>query len=614
LKIWDTQTGAELLTIPGQTDAGTVAFSPDGKHVAADNRDIVRIWDATTGQEGLPLRGHTDGVSCVVYSPDGRFLATASADGTAKLWDPATGREIRTIRGDNGPLRGLALTKDGRRLATGSSAGFITIWDPTTGQDPFTFGQHVRHFLLAVSVDGKRLASASADGAVKLWDPRTGQELLTLRGHYSALANMEFHRDGKRLATCGLGDSTVKLWDVTTGQLLRTVNPKAGVFCVTFGPAVDPRACVGPFRVEQDGELVIWSLDPDHKPLLVNLSISPDGQRVFRTFGNPLIWDARTGQELFRVRGHTEDVYGFALGPDGRRAASCSDDRTVKIWDLATGEELLTLRGHTREVIRAVFSHEGRRLITTGNDRAMRLWDVAAGQEVLTIRGGGWPIIFSPDNQWIAGYGAGVQLWEATPPTPELRLQREAAALVNGLATEPLLKEEMVERLRTDRTLGEELRQQALLLVGRYTEDPHRFYEASWAVVQKPGAAVDRYQKALGQAQTACRLASAEGPSYRRYVNTLGVAQYRAGQDAEALASLTKAGTLLSARSEVGEPSNLAFLALAQHRLGDKAEAQAVLARLRAIMKSPRLANKDAQAQLREAEALIEGKAPDPKK
>ncbi len=337
------------------------------------------------------------------------------------------------------------------------------------------------------------------------------------------------------------------------------------------------------------------------------MSISPDGQRVFGRFHDPQIWDARTGQELFRVRGHTQDVWGLALSPDGRRAASCSDDRTVKVWDVVTGEELLTLRGHTREVIRAVFSHDGRRLATTGHDRTVRLWDVATGQEVLTIRGRGWPIIFSPDNKWIAGIAAGVKLWEATPLTPELRLQREAAALVNRLAAQPLLKVEMTERLRSDRTLGEELQQQALELVGRYLEDPYRFQEASWAVVQKPSAEATRYREALRQAETACRLASTEDPSYPRYVNTLGVAQYRVGQHAEALASLTKADTLLSARSKGGEPSNLAFLALAQHRLSQNDEAQAILARLREVIKLPQWANnKEAQAFLREAEALLQ--------
>jgi WD40 repeat protein len=621
VKIWDTQTGAALLTIPGQAMAGSVSFSPDGKHIANDSRDIVRIWDANTGQAGLTLRGHSDSVQHVAYSPDGRFLATASQDGTVKLWNPTTGEEVRTIRGDSGTIQFLAFSADGRRLATGSYDGHLTIWDPATGQDPFTFGDYVSSsHPVAVSADGKWLASGSREGAVKLWDPRTGQELVTLRGHVGYLRNMEFHLNGKFLATFGSDSAvnprgqSVKIWAIDTGRLLRTINAKPGVFCVSFGPAVDPREFVGPFQIQQEGEWVIWSVDPDHRPRLAAECISPDGQRVVGRIINPsayppnppTIWDARTGREHFRVRGHTQEIWGNVLSPDGRWLASCSDDRTVKIWDMATGEELHTLRGHTREAIWAGFSHDGRRLAATSHDRTVKVWDVATGQEVLTLRGSG-RTIFSPDGQWIARGGTGVKLWETAPLTPELRLQREAAALVNRLAVEPLPKEDIVERLRSDRTLNEALREQALALVERHHEDPYRFHEASWAVVQKPGAEAARYQTALRQAKLACDLASVEDPSHPQYVNTLGVAQYRVGKGVEALANLTKADTLFSARSKGGEPSNLAFLALAQHRLGHKDEAQNVLVRLGETMKLRQWANNAlAQACVREAETLLQ--------
>jgi WD40 repeat protein/tRNA A-37 threonylcarbamoyl transferase component Bud32 len=631
LKIWDTQSGAEILSIPGQDSAGTVAFSPDGRHVANDSYDSARIWDATTGKLVLELREHTahQGVQRVEYSPDGRFLATISQDGTTRLWNPATGREIRTIRGDNGVLQTMAFSPDGRRLATGSFDGHITIWDPTTGQVPFSFGQHVSSIdAVAVTWDGKRLASSSQDGGVKLWDTTTGQELLTLRGHVGYVMNMVFHPNGKLLATCGTDslvnprDKTVKIWDITTGQLVSTVSTKAEVFCATFGPAVDPGDFKGSFHVEQKGEWMIWSVDPDHRSRTHTRRISPDGQRVVGKIEDPsaypphppTIWDAKTGQELFRVHGHTQEVWGLALSPDGRWLASCSDDRTVKLWDLGTGEERHTLRGHTGDAINADFSPDGRRLATRSHDKTIKIWDVATGQEVLTLRGAGHPI-FSPDNQWIAGVGAGAQLWETVLLTPELRLQREAAALINRMAAEPLLKDEMVRRLRNDRTLNKALLEQALVLTGRYHEDPYRFHEASWAVVQKPGAAAARYREAFRQAKLACDMASVDDPSRPRYVNTLGAAQYRVGQDAEALANLRKAEALFSTQSNTPEAANLAFLAMTYHRLGDKPQALAVLARLRDTMNSPQLvSNEGAQAQLHEAEGLIEGKTPDPKK
>lgn len=125
-----------------------------------------------------------------------------------------------------------------------------------------------------------------------------------------------------------------------------------------------------------------------------------------------------------------------------------------------------------------------------------------------------------------------------------------------------------------------------------------------------------KYRLALRQAEAAFKLSSRQAPSFRRvYLNTLGVAQYRLGQYAAALDSLKHADTLFSAQLKEGFYLNLAFLAMTNHQLGEKTEAQAILSRLRKTMKSRQLANnKVAQAQLREAEALLEGKAADPKK
>src|SRR5262249_44471366 len=122
---------------------------------------------------------------------------------------------------------------------------------------------------------------------------------------------------------------------------------------------------------------------------------------------------------------------------------------------------------------------------------------------------------------------------------------------------------------------------------------------------------VDAYRRALLQAEEAHQLEPQNGI----YLNTLGVAQYRVGQYRKALDSLQQADTLFSPRDEGGFSYNLAFLAMTHYRLGNQAKAQAVLARLQETMREAQLANnKGAQAAMREAKELIEGRAPDPKK
>jgi WD40 repeat protein len=123
------------------TLSNAVAFSPDGRHVAAAggtwNHGQVHLWDVATGETVHTLEGHTLMVNCVAFSPDGRRLASGSNDGTVKLWDVATGEEVFTLRGHHSGVLSVAFSPDGYRLATGSIDLTAKVWDATpvdTGQ------------------------------------------------------------------------------------------------------------------------------------------------------------------------------------------------------------------------------------------------------------------------------------------------------------------------------------------------------------------------------------------------------------------------------------------------------------------------------------------------
>ncbi len=135
-----------------------------------------------SSQVRLTLRGHNFAVLSVAWSPDGKRLATASGDKTAKVWDAASGQEVLTLRGHGGSVRSVA-------------------WSP----------------------DGKRLATASGDKTAKVWDAASGQELLTLKGHQSYVYSVAWSPDGKRLATASDEDQTAKVWDAASGQELLTL-------------------------------------------------------------------------------------------------------------------------------------------------------------------------------------------------------------------------------------------------------------------------------------------------------------------------------------------------------------------------------------------------------
>ncbi|NCS42520.1 MAG: protein kinase [Microcystis aeruginosa BS11-05] len=188
-------------TLTGHSDMVTsVVYSPDGRYLASGSDDkTIKIWEVATGKELRTLTGHSDRVSSVAYSPDGRYLASGSSDDTIKIWEVATGKELRTLTGHSswvkelrtltghsGWVQSVVYSHDGRYLASGSGHNTITIWEVATGKELRTLtGHSSRVESVVYSPDGRYLASGSSDDTIKIWEVATGKELRTLTGHSS---------------------------------------------------------------------------------------------------------------------------------------------------------------------------------------------------------------------------------------------------------------------------------------------------------------------------------------------------------------------------------------------------------------------------------------------
>ena len=222
ITLWDATTGTALITLRGhEGPVQALVYSPDGRRIASGSADkTIRLWDPATGKVVAVLRGHAKPVEWLTYSPDGQQLCSRDGE-SGRLWDAATGRPITVLGGPVGHFAGLFMP-DGRRLLVGLGRQ-VCLLDPKTGRQIAVLGTHEQQVIhLAVSLDGKRIAShGDHEKTIRLWDGVTGREVAVLRGHTVSPLVLAFSPDGSRLASgSSYPDNTLRLWDAANGRLI----------------------------------------------------------------------------------------------------------------------------------------------------------------------------------------------------------------------------------------------------------------------------------------------------------------------------------------------------------------------------------------------------------
>ncbi|MGC8638523.1 MAG: protein kinase domain-containing protein [Isosphaeraceae bacterium] len=591
-RILETESGRIVRTFPLRAGADWIAWSPDGTTLATPCHDPkIDIWDVATGIRRVTLEGHINGGLHAAFHPAGTLVASNGFEGRLWLWDPVLGRPWLTLTGDSS-LNSDEFSQDGRIVVAREDR--LTQYQVDPALEYHTFAHMSIHRIdcrcPSVRCDGRVLAVASIEGGVVLWDLACGTELafLPIRDTWSIM----FEASGDLLTSGAVG---VRRWPIQ-------LDPGRGVFRI--GPPRQlPFPPPGGVAEDWSGRVLAQAnhdfaivVTPERTSLLGPLddcrsvAVSPDGQwlatgshyhgaQVWRIrdgtkmaelpidFGTGVIfspvgkwlmtqtspcrlWEVGTWREVKQKIGGT----GFCFSPDGRLVVVRNASEVIRLVETETGRTLARLESpELCEMGGATFSPDGTRLaITTSDGPAVHVWDLRATRKTLLRMGLDWDAPAYSDDDPAS---------PTLPPLPPLRVDLGPSPLT--WLPDPRFCESLIADLEA--MLARQPDQRRIRGVLAY-----HCNNFAWGLATARGSTRDS-QRALSLARRAIELSPAA-----IYINTLGVALYRAGQYAEAIATLERS---LAAGKGQSDAFDLFFLAMAHHRLGQIERARADLDR-----------------------------------
>ena len=423
----DGRTKIPLGTRCANVCARSLAYSPDGATIAVARGRTVELRDAFTGAKlgNIFEEGAVDGL---VFSPDGRFLASAF-DTALRIWRVQDGRLLLTQRIDAyEPV--VAFDPDGRTLRY-LTEDSVTSLDVSALTRPVTLKGPGTHW--AALSPGGRLLASRADGAgeIVIRDVRRRARLGSLDigpGGADGYFEMAFSADGGRLVVNHGADSPrLTVWDTSTFKRIATLTLARGgqvpaVAISADGTAVASYTLYYDSQTKPEGEIHVWDVPSGRlrwsrpQEPVERLVFTPDGGALAVAGGEHRLLDAGTGKPFGDTYGSLTvslPAIALAFAGNGSRFAVADQAGRISVFETRGRKRVGSMiRGEAGAGTDLTYSPRGDVIAAAMTERSVGIWDVATGrrlgQPIVAQSGDLQALAFSPDGaRLIAVDGAG---------------------------------------------------------------------------------------------------------------------------------------------------------------------------------------------------------------
>ncbi len=361
----------------------TVSFSNGNDPsliVWSDRQRVGRISRWRDGSEVATLLGHLEPITSVVFSPDNRWVASSSLDGSVRIWNSQTGEQVQKFSEHQGSVMSVAFAPDGKKIASAGADRKVLLWDlDTTGNLQKEFENTEKQ------VKGEKLAPPKFEAFM---------------GHTATVRSVRFSQDGQLLVSTA-NDNVVNVWDMapssTTNPVIKELRKQGRTSREKGEPLV---------RLRGHGGWVTSCCVLQEGATLLTASDDTTWKR----------WRVLGYREQYRLGDGQVPILDGHFSPDGKAIATAHLDGTINLWDANTGKSISVLKeGHEYLTNKAKFAKEGRILVTAAGDNSIRLWDVEKGSQFAVLERSGRNAVFSisADSQWLASGGdeSGFIVW-----------------------------------------------------------------------------------------------------------------------------------------------------------------------------------------------------------